>query len=132
MDCGCPAAPGRGARPPEATRSQPRSFLYEGGRGWRLSPVYDLNPTPAEVGPRIRQTYIDEYDGTASADRALATAEYYGLSLDEAKRILGEAGRAASAWRRRAAGFGATPEEITRRESAFAHEDLNEAMARAR
>jgi len=102
-------------------------FLYEDGQGWRLSPAYDLNPTPAEIGPRILQTYIDEYDGTASVDRALATASYYGLDLDDAKRIAGEIGRAASAWRETAAGLGASPEEIMRMESAFAHEDLDEA-----
>lgn len=102
-------------------------FLYEDGRGWRLSPAYDLNPTPAEVGPRVLQTYIDEYDGAASLDRTLATAEYYGLNLGDAKRIAGEVGRAVSGWRGAAAGFGASPEEIMRMESAFAHEDLDEA-----
>ncbi len=103
-------------------------FPYEDGQGWRLSPAYDLNPTPAEIGPRILQTYIDEYDGTASVPRALATAEYYGPDLDDAKRIAGEVGRAVSAWRTTAAGFGASPEEVMRMESAFAHKDLDEAM----
>lgn len=106
-------------------------FLYEDGRGWRLSPAYDLNPTPAETGPRVLQTYIDEYDGAATVDRALATAEYYGLDLDDAKRIAGEIGRAVSAWRAAAAGFGASPEEVMRMESAFEHEDLDQAAGYA-
>ncbi|WP_420441489.1 type II toxin-antitoxin system HipA family toxin [Candidatus Palauibacter sp.] len=106
-------------------------FLYEDGRGWRLSPAYDLNPTPAEIRPRVLQTHIDEYDGAASLDRAMTTAEYYGLDLDDAKRIVGEVGRAVSAWRGTAARFGASPEEIMRMESAFEHEDLDEATGDA-
>ena len=102
-------------------------FLYEDGQGWRLSPAYDLNPTPADIRPRVLQTYIDEYDGAASVDRALATAGYYGLDLDDAKRIVGEVGRAVSAWRGTAAGLGASRREIMRMESAFEHEDLDEA-----
>ena len=102
-------------------------FLYEDGRGWRLSPAYDLNPTPADIRPRVLQTYIDEYDGAASVDRALATAGYYGLDLDDAKRIVGEVGWAVSAWRGTAEGLGASRREIMRMESAFEHEDLEEA-----
>ena len=102
-------------------------FLYEDGQGWRLSPAYDLNPTPADIRPRVLQTYIDEYDGAASVDRALATAGYYGLDLDDAKRIVGEVGWAVSAWRGTAEGLGASRREIMRMESAFEHEDLEEA-----
>lgn len=28
-------------------------FLYEGARGWRLSPVYDVNPVPTDIKERI-------------------------------------------------------------------------------
>ena len=31
-------------------------FLWTGPRGWVLSPVYDLNPTPVDVRPRILST----------------------------------------------------------------------------
>ena len=99
-------------------------FLYEIGQGWRLSPAYDLNPVPTDVGPRVLSTYIDEYDGTASLDRALATAEYYGLGPERAKRIAGATGRAVAAWREEAARLGGSPREIDRMESAFVHEDL--------
>ena len=56
-------------------------FLYEDGLGWRLSPVYDLNPTPTDIRPRVLATNIDEHDGTASLDRVLATAEYSGIGM---------------------------------------------------
>ena len=99
-------------------------FLYDDAPGWRLSPAYDLNPTPTQIRPRVLRTHIDEYDGTASLDRALATAEYYGLELDRAKRIAGEVGRAVSGWRADAAALGASAGSIARMESAFEHEDL--------
>ena len=57
-------------------------------------------------------------------DRALATAEYYGLKLRQAKEIAAEVGRAVSRWRSEAAGLRASPREIARMESAFEHEDL--------
>ena len=99
-------------------------FLYDDAPGWRLSPAYDLNPTPTQIRPRVLRTHIDEYDGTASLDRALATAEYYGLALDRAKRIAGEVGRAVSGWGAEAAALGASARSIARMESAFEHEDL--------
>ena len=103
-------------------------FLYEIGKGWRLSPAYDLNPVPTDVGPRILSTYIDEFDGTASLDQALATAEYYGLGPEQARRIAGAAGKGVFEWREVAARLGGSRREIDRMESAFEHEDL----ARAR
>ena len=103
-------------------------FLYETGRGWRLSPAYDLNPVPTDVGPRVLSTYIDEHDGTASLASALDTAEYYGLSPREARRIAGRVGKAVSEWREVASGLGGSRREIDRMESAFAHEDLKQAL----
>ena len=103
-------------------------FLYGIGRGWRLSPAYDLNPVPTDVSPRVLTTYIDEFDGTASLDQALATAEYYGLGPEQARRIAGAAGKAVSEWREVAARLGGSRREIDRMESAFEHEDLAMAL----
>ena len=103
-------------------------FLYETGKGWRLSPAYDLNPVPTDVSPRVLTTYIDEFDGTASLDQALATAEYYGLGPKQARRIAGAAGKAVSEWREVAARLGGSRREIERMESAFEHEDLARAL----
>jgi len=99
-------------------------LLHEYGEGWRLSPAYDLNPTPTDERPRVLTTHIDEHDGTASLDLALATAVYYGLGMSEARRIAGEVGAAVEAWREVAAGMGATPRQADRMESAFVHEGL--------
>ena len=103
-------------------------FLYETGEGWRLSPVYDLNPVPTDVGPRVLSTCIDEFDATASLDRALATAEYYGLDAKRARAIANAVGNAVSGWREVARKLGGSRRETSRMESAFEHEDLAQAV----
>ena len=65
-------------------------FLYEDGLGWRLSPGYDLNPTPTDIRPRVLATNIDEHDGTARGNRAPG--------------IAGEVGVAVATWREEADG----------------------------
>lgn len=50
--------------------------------GWHLSPMYDVNPVP--YGDSLSLN-IDENDSTISLDLAFDTAEYYGLSRDEAE-----------------------------------------------
>lgn len=104
-------------------------FLYARGRGWRLSPAFDLNPTPTDERARVLATNIDEHDGAASLDLALATAAYYGLGSRDAREIAGEVGAAVGGWRAVAAEMGATRREADRMESAFSHEDLEGALA---
>ena len=99
-------------------------FLYERGRGWRLSPAYDLNPVPVDVRPRVLSVAITLDDATASLSLALEVAEYFGLSLPEARGIAREVGVAVSEWRREAALLGIAPTEIDRMASAFEHDDL--------
>jgi len=100
------------------------AFLYEGQRGWRLSPAYDMNPTPVEVKPRILSTAIDLDDGTASLDLALSVHKEFSLKKDEAEQIIKEVGEAVSNWRDVATGLGIGTAEINRMASAFEHDDL--------
>ena len=104
-------------------------FLYEHQLGWRLSPAYDLNPTPADVRPRVLSTSIGFDDPTASLDLALETAESYGLDVTTARGIAGEVGGAVAAWRETAERLGATHRDIARLASAFEHGDLVAALA---
>jgi serine/threonine-protein kinase HipA len=99
-------------------------FLYDRSGGWRFSPVYDLNPMPTDIRPRVLSLAIDETDATASVDLAFAVAAQFGLKADEARKIAGEVGKAVSGWRGSAARLGLAAREITRMESAFEHEDL--------
>ena len=54
-------------------------FLRLERSGWSLSPVYDLNPTPADIKARVLTTRIDLDDGTCSLELVLSAASYFGL-----------------------------------------------------
>jgi serine/threonine-protein kinase HipA len=63
------------------------AVLWTGREGWTLSPVYDLNPTPTDVRPCILTTNISLDEATCDLDLAHASAEFFGMSLTEAKTI---------------------------------------------
>lgn len=100
-------------------------FLWAGKAGWRLSPAYDLNPTPTDLKARILTTNISLDEGTCSIELALSQAELFGLSLADAKAIVGEVGRAVADWRDVARQLGQTMNQIDRLASAFEHEDMS-------
>jgi serine/threonine-protein kinase HipA len=103
-------------------------FLFERPNGWRLSPAYDMNPTPAEIKQRILTTSIDFNDNSASLEIALAVANEFRLSKAQAHKIIKEVAAAVSTWREVAKSFDLTKREIDRMASAFEHEDFE--MAR--
>jgi serine/threonine-protein kinase HipA len=103
-------------------------FLHVRGAGWRLCPVYDLNPVPLDVRPRVLSTAIDEQDTTASVALAFDVASYFGLSTDQAREIARQVARPIRQWRRVAASLGIEATEIERMSSAFEHEDLAAAL----
>ena len=103
-------------------------FLYADHRGWRLSPVYDLNPVPADIQPRVLSTAIVADDPSASVELALATVEFYGLEMNEAKTIARQVATYVTQWREVAAGLGAARRDIDRMASAFEHDDLYAAL----
>ncbi|MCE5294444.1 MAG: type II toxin-antitoxin system HipA family toxin [Chlamydiales bacterium] len=95
------------------------AFLYSGLRGWRLSPAYDLNPTPADIRPKILSTAIDYSDPTASLHLALETSRYYDLTIPERESIVQEVASATAKWRDVAKQYKISPAEINRMVSAF-------------
>lgn len=99
-------------------------FLYGGHRGWRLSPAYDLNPTPTDLKPRVLSTSIGPDDPAASLDLALETAAQYGLDGKEAAVVAKEVADGVAEWRREARRLGASSGSIDRMASAFEHADL--------
>jgi serine/threonine-protein kinase HipA len=102
-------------------------FVFERFRGWRLSPVYDINPTPIELKPRILTTAIDFDDTSASLETALAIAGDFRLSGIEAREIVKEVAGAVKLWRKAASDVGLTKREADRMASAFEHDDLEKA-----
>jgi serine/threonine-protein kinase HipA len=104
-------------------------FLYSGNAGWRLSPVYDLNPVPIDLKPRYLSTAIDLDDTQASIDLTLSVAHYFALDADGARAIANDVSRTVRDWREAASGLGLSRSEIERMASAFEHDDLTRALA---
>jgi serine/threonine-protein kinase HipA len=108
-------------------------FLYDSARrGWRLSPAYDLNPVPRDVKPPYLCTMIDEHNNAASFEVVLGTAEYYGLTGADTRRIVKQAVAAVSSWRAEAAKLGCSRRETERMASAFEHDARDDAGAYAK
>lgn len=104
-------------------------FLWQGRSGWALAPAYDLNPVPTDLKARILTTNIDLEEGTCSVDLLEASAEYFGLNLTSARRVIKEVALVTSTWRDVARDVGVRPAEAKRMASAFVHEDLHRALA---
>lgn len=103
------------------------AFLYIGLSGWRLSPAYDLNPTPTDIKPRILSTSIDLVEPSASLDLTLDVSHYFDLDTKHAKKIHKEVGSVTALWRQEATKLKIKKAEIDRMASAFEHEDLHKA-----
>lgn len=96
-------------------------FLYERYKGWRLSPAYDINPTPIEIAPHVLTTAIDFDDNTASLAAALRVAPEFRLKQADALRIITEVASSVKQWREVASGFGLSKQECDRMSSAFVY-----------
>ncbi len=107
-------------------------FLYAGVAGWRLSPVFDVNPVPTDIKDRVLSTAIGlDGDPTASLDIAFDVAPQFGLKAADAKGIAAEVGAATAQWHTVASRFGITSSEIERMRSAFEHDDARAASRQA-
>ena len=72
--------------------------------GWRLAPLYDVNPDPA--GNRLSLN-VSEYDNTIDLALALEVADYFGLSPQEAEQAAEEICKTVSSrWERLAQQYG--------------------------
>ncbi len=98
------------------------AFIYERYKGWRLSPAYDLNPTPIEIKPRILTTAIDFYDTSASLETALSVVKEFRLKKEDALQIIKEVRSAVMQWREVASEFGLSKRECDTMSSAFVYE----------
>ena len=84
--------------------------------GWRLSPVFDVNPAPEMVEHALR---IDSDLGAPDLDLVRETARYYRLSAAEAKAIVEQVEGGLADWQRRARAFGLSQVDIDRMGPAF-------------
>ena len=103
-------------------------FLWLGKNGWSLSPAYDLNPMPSDIKARVLTTNISLDEATCSLDLLESAAEYFSLSLAQARVIIKEVALVTSRWRNIAKEVGARSAEIQRMASAFEHDELKRAI----
>lgn len=103
------------------------AFLHD-GKGWRLAPVYDLNPCPVDVKPRVHALAIDDTDATSSIETAIEVAELFGIKPERARALAAQVGAVTAGWRDTAASLGASKAQADRMETAFEHDDLRMAV----
>lgn len=90
--------------------------------GWRLSPLYDVNPIP--YGEYLSLN-VSEEDNTIDFDLAIDTAGYYGISDKEAKKIVEEiSANVRDNWERIAVLYKLSRDSIERMRPAFSACDV--------
>jgi serine/threonine-protein kinase HipA len=104
-------------------------FIYAGGDRWRLSPAFDINPSPS--GHRVLETGIIQGGSfDASLDIALEACEFFDLTLEDAKDLASKiANIIASSWKQALRSEGCTSAEVQDYAHAFQHEGSNRALA---
>ena len=90
-------------------------FLLD-AKGWRLSPAYDINPSPDSAGLSLA---IDEHDNSLDFDLALSVAQYFRLPKPDALSIIEAIRGVVSTWQERAKALGIRRTEIQLMQRAF-------------
>jgi len=92
------------------------AFLLKNS-GWKLSPLYDVNPVP--YGDELSLN-VNETDNRISVDLAIETAVHFGISLSEAERQAREIlTQVRENWERLARQYGLSRNEIETMRPAF-------------
>ncbi len=63
--------------------------------GWKLSPAYDINPSPHGDGLHLN---ISEVDNSLSLELAMSVAEYFRLAIQEAESIINAVKTSVRTW----------------------------------
>jgi serine/threonine-protein kinase HipA len=103
-------------------------FLWT-GNGWRLSPAYDMNPTPPHINPRIHVLALNELDHTASIETVMSVAKDFGLKLTEAKSVAFDVATSVSGWKTAATRCRLSKDDLEFMSGAFEHHDMRDALA---
>jgi len=106
-------------------------FLYAGGNRWRLSPAFDINPSPSRH--RVLETGIIRGGSfAASLDLAFDASGHFDLKPEAARHCAAEmAETIAKNWKRALSEEGLSREEIQGYREAFEHEEAEKALLRA-
>jgi serine/threonine-protein kinase HipA len=97
-------------------------FLHEDREFWRLSPAFDINPSPDRV--REMKTWISEDTGPdMTIDALMSVIAYFRIKPTRAKEILSEVARAVDNWHEVGRGLGMSDEELELFADAFEHSE---------
>lgn len=103
-------------------------FVYAGRDQWRLSPAFDINPSPSRH--RILETGIIKGGAfDASLDIATQGCNFFDLKSAEAKQHANQmATTIAKNWKQALRNEGATPDDVKDYANAFEHADAEKAL----
>lgn len=87
-------------------------FIFD-NTGWRLSPAYDINPTPNAIGLHLN---IDDVSNALDVELAYEVAEYFQLDVKQADAIYQRVAAAVARWEELAikAGIGKGERDLLR------------------
>jgi serine/threonine-protein kinase HipA len=95
-------------------------FLHEDREFWRLSPAFDINPSPERV--REFKTWISEDAGPdMTIDALMSVIAYFRIANARARGILSEVAHAVDNWRMTGKSIGMSDEELEPYVDAFEH-----------
>jgi serine/threonine-protein kinase HipA len=101
-------------------------FLHVNREFWRLSPAFDINPSPERV--RELKTWISEDAGPdMTIDALMSVIPYFRIKKARAKEILSEVAQSVESWRTTGQSIGMTDEELEPFVDAFEHAERNAA-----
>ena len=103
-------------------------FIYAGGDRWRLSPAFDINPSPSRH--RVLETGIIQ-DGSfeASLELALGACEFFDVNPEAARQQAVEMARMiAGNWKQGLRAQGASGDDIRGYAEAFEHAEAEKAL----
>ena len=92
-------------------------FLHE-ARGWRLSPAFDVNPTPGD-NPKYLRSAIDFENDEALPEAALSACEWYRLDRGQAVAEARKMAHVLKGWRKAASANGISKASIDYMVSCF-------------
>lgn len=101
-------------------------FLHVDREFWRLSPAFDINPSPERA--RELKTWISEDAGPdMTIDALMSVTAYFRITNARAREILGEVEHTVDSWRMTGQSIGMSDEELEPFVDAFEHTERNAA-----
>jgi serine/threonine-protein kinase HipA len=95
-------------------------FLHVDREFWRLSPAFDINPSPERV--RELKTWISEDTGPdMTIDALMSVIAYFRITAARAKEILSDVTHAVNGWRKTGLSIGMSDGELEPFTDAFEH-----------